>query len=99
MSSYFTKLVGVTFEGRQLVIRNLRVGQVLYFVREPNNPFDSYAVNVKTADGQSVGFISKDYNQELARQLDSGMRFSVHVSSITGGDVGMSYGVNIEVKY
>jgi single-stranded-DNA-specific exonuclease len=98
MTSFFTKLAGVTFEGRQSVIRTLQEGQVLYFVREPDNPYDANAINVKTADGRSVGFIAKDKNSSLAYDLDHGKQYDVHVSGITGGGFDCAYGVNIKVE-
>jgi single-stranded-DNA-specific exonuclease len=99
MKTFFTKLVGVTFEGRQRIIRSLTIGQELYFRREPNNPYDSNCVNVVTSGGLSVGYIAKDKNSQLAADLDAGKRYVVHVSSITGGGFDCAYGVNIQVDY
>lgn len=97
MNTFFTKLAGVTFDGRQQVIRCLVPGQQLRFVREPNNPYDSNAINVMTMSGLSVGFIAKDKNSQLAYDLDHGKRFNVKVASISGGGFDCSYGVNIQV--
>jgi single-stranded-DNA-specific exonuclease len=98
MNSFFTKLAGVTFEGRQNVIRTLTVGQTLYFVREPDNKYDQNAINVKTEDGRSVGFIAKDKNFQLAYDLDHGKKFGVVVAGVTGGGFDCAYGVNVKVE-
>ena len=59
--TFYTKLAGVTYDGRQTIIRNLYrtgaldVGTEVILQREPNNPYDSFAVAVLTQDGQSIG--------------------------------------------
>uniref|UniRef100_A0A383VP87 HIRAN domain-containing protein n=1 Tax=Tetradesmus obliquus TaxID=3088 RepID=A0A383VP87_TETOB len=52
------RLRGVTFEGRQDVIRQLLPGQPLLFQQEPSNPADPAAVHVTTLDGASVGYVA-----------------------------------------
>lgn len=42
----FLKIVGVTFENRQNLIKKLQVNEELKLVREPNNLFDKNAVAV-----------------------------------------------------
>lgn len=44
--SYHSKLVGVTFEGRQELIESLQGNELLRFRREPENEYDSNAVAV-----------------------------------------------------
>jgi len=41
--SFYTKVAGVTFEGRQAVVQKVRPGQRLRLVREPANPHDPSA--------------------------------------------------------
>jgi len=50
---FFTKAVGVTFEGRQDVIGGLLPGSPLELRREPDNPHDTNAVLV-VIDGKQV---------------------------------------------
>lgn len=56
----FVNVAGVTFEGRQRVVRSLRSGDPLLFVPEPDNPFDPGAIAVLTLDGASVGYVPRD---------------------------------------
>lgn len=60
-----TKVVGVTFEGRQTVIRSLRVGERLELEPEPNNPHDPNAVKVVRKSGEQIGYI----NRQLAKNI------------------------------
>jgi hypothetical protein len=43
-----TRVGGVTFEGRQTILRKIRVGDILELVQEPDNPYDPNAIKVVT---------------------------------------------------
>jgi hypothetical protein len=43
-----TRVVGVTFEGRQEIIAKVQSGHRIVIVREPENPYDSNAVKIMT---------------------------------------------------
>lgn len=97
-----TKVVGVTFEGRQAVVRTLAPGDGLELRREPGNPVDPHAIRVLTGSGQQVGYLSARIAARLAPSMDSGARYAGTVSQITGGPAAggteRSYGVNIVVQ-
>ena len=98
---YNSKLVGVTFEGRQAVISQLKGGEQLRCRREPNNEYDPRAVAVDVLlndEWLPVGYIAKDKNQEIANSMDGGEDIKIILSNITGGD-GKSFGINIELEY
>lgn len=105
--SYFSKLVGVSFEGRQEVIATLTGDEQLRFRREPENEYDSNAtaVDVKVVTGKTkikwlpIGYIAKDNNAELAMVLDSGKHASIKLSEITGDGETKHYGVNVYIEY
>lgn len=92
---YHTKVAGVTFEGRQDIIKNLEAGTALLFERDPENKFDKNAVKV-IAEGKHIGFLPK--GNWVANEMDQGVRFNAVISQITGGGPGMSYGVNVEYE-
>ena len=104
-----TKVVGVTFantgsntENRQAIIQDLNhrgllnPGQALRLERDPENPYDRNAVSVIGPDGRQIGNLSKENAALLAPMLDGGAKYTVTVSSLTGGN-GYSYGINIRV--
>jgi single-stranded-DNA-specific exonuclease len=93
----YTKVVGVTFEGRQDVVARLRPGEPLRLVREPANPQDPHAVRVVREDGTSVGYLSAAVAGRLAPQMDRGARYRATVADVTGG--GDRYlGVNVRLE-
>ncbi len=99
---FYTKIVGVTAKNadgvsRQTVIQTLRIGQKLHLQREPGNPHDPEAIRVITPKRVVVGYIHAKMANDLAPVIDAGYRFSVVVSSLTGGDAD-SFGVNIRVR-
>ena len=101
--AFNTKVVGVTFEGRQQIVRRLTAGDVLALERQPDNPVDPHAVRVVNAGGEQVGYLSARVAARLAPSMDSGTRYSATVSQVTGGPGAAqgedrSYGVNIFVQ-
>ena len=96
-TSFVTKVVGVTFEGRQAVVSTLEAGQELLVIREADNPVDANAIALQTLTGEQVGFLRRQIAAVLAPNLDEGVRYQAHVSMVTGGGEGRSYGANIEV--
>lgn len=98
---YNSKLVGVTFEGRQAVISLLKGDEQLSCRREPENEYDKNAVAVDVLTGGEwlpIGYIAKDKNQEIASSMDAGIVPKITLATITGGD-GKSFGINFEIEY
>jgi len=78
--------VGVTYEGRQVVVAQLQVGEKVYLVRDLHNPFDQNAIKVVRRDGQQFGFLNKDLAAVLSTRLDQyGRSLKASVSSLMGG--------------
>lgn len=75
------KVVGVTFEGRQEIIKQLNRADKIAIRREPTNRFDTNAIAVWTEKGQ-VGYIGKDYATILAPMMDAGTQFSVNIAEL-----------------
>ncbi|HEV8021396.1 MAG TPA: DEAD/DEAH box helicase, partial [Candidatus Lustribacter sp.] len=90
-----TKIVGVTFEGRQDLIGGLEPGHELELVRQPENAFDPNAVAVHFGRLQ-LGFVRKQIAARIAPNIDAGERYRAEVRHITGGGT-RSVGVNIWV--
>jgi single-stranded-DNA-specific exonuclease len=100
-SGFYTKLAGVSFEGRQDTIAGLKVGVELTLVRDPRNPVDPNAIAVRYG-ALPLGFIKKGIAKHLAGQIDAGARYRARVESLTGGPSSASgqaknRGVNIYV--
>jgi hypothetical protein len=99
--SFFTKVAGVTHEGRQRIIARCSVGERLILVREPDHRYDKGAIRVLRLNGEDLGFIPADVSRGgdssgLAWRMDRGDRYQCRISDLTGG--GDKYlGVNIEI--
>lgn len=59
-----TKVVGVTFDDRQDVISNIRVGEFLELVPEPENQYDENAIKVVKKSGEQIGYLSRSIAKE-----------------------------------
>jgi len=99
--SFFAKVVGVTYEGRQQIISRCSVGERLTLVRDPSNPFDSGAIKVIRLNGEQLGFLSEfvsrgDHPSGLAFHMDHGCKYQCRISALTGQGR-ENLGVNIEI--
>ncbi len=96
--SFFTKLAGVTFEGRQEVIARLVDDEALILRRDPLNEYDPQAVAVYAPRLEAqIGFLNRDLAAVIAPALDEGVEYTVALGSVTGGNEGKSRGVNVEI--
>jgi hypothetical protein len=99
--SFFTKVAGVTFEGRQRIVARCSVGERLVLVRDPENRFDKGAIMVMRLNGEQLGFIPAHVSRNgdssgLAVRMDRGETYQCRISDLTGGS-GKTLGVNIEI--
>jgi hypothetical protein len=82
------KVAGVTYEGRQGLIKRLTGDEPCRIVPEPDNPYDAnaLAVHVAMPDGTiaHVGYVPRELAKEVAPLLD-GEAIMVRIKAITGG--------------
>lgn len=94
---FYTKVVGVTFENRQDIVRQLHEGEKLNLVREGDNTHDPNAIRVERTDGCQVGYLNARLAKNLTPYIDRGEHYITLVSQVTGGE-DRTYGVNITVR-
>lgn len=95
--AFHTKVAGVTFEGRQVLLPEIHAGQPLRLVREPTNPHDPHAIAVCLLDGRRLGYLSARLAGRLAPSMDAGARYTVTASQVTGGG-DRAYGLNVFIQ-
>ncbi|MDI6772183.1 MAG: single-stranded-DNA-specific exonuclease RecJ [bacterium] len=95
--AFHTKVVGVTFEGRQATLASIRAGEALRLVRDPRNPRDPHAIMVCLGDGRQLGFLRAALAARLAPAMDAGARYTVTATALTGGG-DRAWGLNIHVS-
>jgi len=96
----FIKLTGVTFEGRQNIISQLKLNQSIFLKRDPFNEYDKYAIKVFTnykGKEIQIGWIPKLTAQTLAPEIDAGIKWSGLIGKIIGGN-DKNYGILIKLS-
>jgi single-stranded-DNA-specific exonuclease len=99
--SFPTKVMGVSFEGRQDIVSSLTPSTPLELRRQPENPKDANAIAVMCGPLQ-VGFLRKEIAKHLAPLIDSGHHYRARIEHVTGGpasgEARRHFGVNIVVE-
>jgi single-stranded-DNA-specific exonuclease len=92
-----TRVVGVTFNGRQTVIARLFAGEEILLKREPTNQYDRNAIRVERNDGQQIGYINRYLAAILAQFFDAHNKpVAASIQCLTGyPELGYSLGVVI----
>ena len=96
-AAFHTKVVGVTFDDRQAAVAALRTGDRLRLRREPGNPHDPHAVQVRSADDRQIGYLNARLAGRLAPLMDAGVPYLASVSGLTGGG-DRAAGVNVFIE-
>jgi len=80
------RVVGVTFEGRQAVVAQLKEGEPIILRREWDNPYDASAIRVERMDGAMIGYLSRGLAAQLRPQMDQrGGQVIGEVALVVGG--------------
>lgn len=72
---------GLAHHEARAVWDDMRVGDDLALVREPGNAHDANAVRVEWR-GRLLGYLPREDNQAVARQMDRGSRLSARVARL-----------------
>ena len=110
MPQFFTKIVGVTFANpdgtdRQELIEDLddmlqnNPFVDLLLQREPDNAYDSNAIQVLDEKGRQLGYLSRAVCTTLAPMMDNGVDVKCHLEQITGHSLDQNFGINVQIIY
>ncbi|HWQ39035.1 MAG TPA: HIRAN domain-containing protein [Burkholderiales bacterium] len=75
-------LAGFQYHDGKAVWEEMKVGDRLVLVREPDNPYDARAVRVEW-NGRMIGYLPRVENAAVARQLDHGNRLEARITRLT----------------
>jgi single-stranded-DNA-specific exonuclease len=99
---FITKVVGVSFEGRQNIIKNLTVNTKIKLERDSDNRFDKNAVKVITESGEHLGFLARGVSKLVAPEMDRGIIFNASIDKFNSlyqdSDRFEAVGLNIRVS-
>ena len=74
-------LAGFQYHAGTELWQQIRVGDALDLVREPDNPHDRNAVRVEWR-GRKLGYLPRAENRAVSGELDRGTRLSARVSHL-----------------
>ena len=81
--------------GIAAIAEGLCAGDELTLEREPDNPYDGWAIRVFDDQGKRAGFIPRAVNEIPARLMDAGFRVFARVTDVEL--IGYWYKISIEV--
>jgi HIRAN domain len=67
-------IAGGTYYSLAAALPTLAIGERLDLRREPDNPYDRFAIAVQRQSGAKLGYVPRAANQTLARLIDAGWR-------------------------
>jgi HIRAN domain len=73
---------GLRHHEAKAVWEQMKVGDSLHLVREPDNPYDLNAIRVEW-NGHKLGYVPRAENDALARQMDRGNRLEARITKLT----------------
>lgn len=73
-----TKLITFEFDVRghfrhQSTCASAKIGDFIWLVPEPDNDYDEYAIRIFNSNGQDLGYVPQEDNEEILDLLDSEM--------------------------
>lgn len=74
-------LAGFQFHAGKKLWLQMRVGDGLVLVREPQNVHDALAIRVEW-NSQHIGYVPRQENSDIARLLDNGVRLHARISRL-----------------
>jgi hypothetical protein len=96
------RVAGVTFEGRQELLKKIKPDTPIRLERDRRNEHDFYAVKVLaeiSGTWEHVGFLPSTMSKRVAKPLDDGLTLKSGVHKLKGGDVENDDGSISELNY
>jgi hypothetical protein len=67
------------------VFETLQPGQALILRRQPDNKYDSLAIEVLTTEGVKLGYVPRIDNEPFARLIDAGQQVTAQIEELASG--------------
>ena len=83
VSLFQCHVAGFPYYQGPMIISNLKPGEQLKLLREPNNPYDSKAIAVFTSNGHKLGYVPRTHNPLPADLMDNGHKLTASLSSVS----------------
>ena len=93
-------LAGFRYYDGKSLWEEIKVGDALALIREPDNPHDANAVRIEW-NGRKLGYVPRRDNAHLARQMDHGAAVEARITELhqsRGGRNRVSYEISVPLK-
>ena len=93
-------LAGFRYYDGKSLWEEIKVGDPLALVREPDNPYDGNAVRIEW-NGRKLGYVPRRENAHLARQMDHGAAVEGRITGLhkyRNGRNRVSYEISVPLK-
>lgn len=74
-------LAGFQYHSGKKLWNEMKVGDALELVREPDNPYDPKAIRVDWR-GHKLGYVPRRENADIARLMDNGAKLEARISRL-----------------
>ena len=74
-------LAGFQYHAGKRLWDEMKIGDALELVREPDNPYDAKAVRVDWR-GQKLGYLPRRENADIARLMDRGAKLEARITRL-----------------
>lgn len=74
-------LAGFQYHQGKKLWEEMKAGDALILVREPDNPYDARAIRVDW-QGHKLGYVPRRENADIARLMDRGARLEARISRL-----------------
>ena len=98
-SRIYTKVAGVTFDGRQAILARLCPGEQIQLRRESANPYDSNAIRVERLDGRQIGYLNRHLAATLAPFFDACNRLVIAWVHCLTGNPHSGYALGVVITF
>lgn len=93
-------LAGFRYYDGKSLWEEIKIGDPLALVREPDNPHDGNAVRIEW-NGRTLGYVPRRENAHLARQMDHGAAVEARITGLhqyRNGRNRVSYEISVPLK-
>ena len=91
-------VAGTMFRRLSPIESRLEPGRMLTFRREPDNEYDSLAIEIFDEDANSLGYVPRKKNEVLARLMDAGKLIFGKIESVNKYDDWLKIEVRIYMR-
>jgi HEAT repeat protein len=93
------KIVGVSYDDCQKYIKSLSVGDIVFLLREPENPYDQNAIKVVNSNGDKLGYIARNRAIVYSPYLDRlTFPLNAQIASLYNDNL-RSYNIGLTIQF